>query len=129
MQHDPWPQARPTVAIDLDFTLTVEPWSGHDHVGPPAPHSQRVVKRFVDAGWQVLIYTCRVHLHTVRVWAEEHYPGISGINCNPDDINAWGIATSKPNATIYIDDKAWPLRGGPVNWLVVESDMEERGIF
>jgi hypothetical protein len=120
----------PTLAVDLDMTLTAEPWREHDIIGPPAPHSRIVLERFRRAGWQIVIYTCRPHIHAVRAWADEHYPGlIDGINCNPFDVAHGGMVTPKPFAHIYIDEKAWPLRGDPVDWYAVEKDMEDRGIF
>ena len=121
---------RKTLAVDLDLTLTHEPWLDHDIIGDPAPDSQRVIARFVKAGWQVIIYTCRPHVHTIRAWADKHFPGmISGINCNPYDVASGGMVTPKPFATMYIDEKAWPLNGAPIDWLAVERDMEARGIF
>ena len=66
----------------------------------------------------------------VKQWVERHYPGmISGVNFNPDEAARTGCIIPKPFASIYIDDKAWPLRGGPVDWFAVERDMEDRGIF
>jgi hypothetical protein len=119
-----------TLAVDLDLTLTAFPWTSHDYIAQPAKHSQKVLKRFVKAGWQVIIYTCRPNTHMVRAWADLHYPGlISGINCNPDDTMRSGVSLQKPFASIYIDDKNWPLPGGPIDWYTVERDMESRGIF
>lgn len=121
---------KPTVAVDLDMTLTAEPWQSHEHIGDPAPHSKRVLERFVEAGWQVVIYTCRPNCTLVKRWHELHYPGlISGINFNPDEAARSGCILQKPFASIYIDDKAWPLRGEPIDWLHVEADMEDRGVF
>ena len=122
--------SRPTVAVDLDLTLTAEPWTSHGYIAPPAPHSRRVLRRFVDAGWQVVMYMCRTNLIPVARWTRRYFPGvISGINYNPEDMARAGFLHEKPFATIYIDDKNWPLRGGPINWLAVERDMERRGIF
>jgi hypothetical protein len=113
------------------MTLTAEPWTTHDYIADPAPHSKRVLERFVMAGWQVIIFTCRPDCFAVQKWAEKHYPRlISGVNFNPEESWKSRRLIPKPYATIYIDDKAWPLRGhGPVNWLDVERDMVERGIF
>ena len=123
-------KVRKTLAVDLDLTLTHEPWTSERHIGRPAPHSVRVLRRFVKAGWQVIIYTCRPNVYTVRRWADENLQGIiSAINCNPDDIRQTSFVTPKPYADIYIDEKAWPLCGAPVDWLEVERDMEKRGVF
>jgi hypothetical protein len=123
-------KVRKTLAVDLDLTLTRENWKSERRIGPPAPHSARVLRRFIKKGWQVIIFTCRPHSYTVRRWAERHLPGlISAINCNPDDIRQFGIVTPKPYADIYIDEKAWPLCGAPIDWLEVERDMEKRGIL
>ena len=121
---------KPTVAVDLDLTLTAEPWSAHNYIADPAPHSRRVLERFVKAGWQVIIYTCRPDCHLVKSWSDKHYPGlIAGVNFNPDEANTSRCIIPKPFASMYIDEKSWPLRGGPIDWLAVERDMEERGIF
>jgi hypothetical protein len=121
---------RPTLAVDLDMTLTGEPWTSHEHIADPAPHSRRVLERFAAAGWQIIIYTCRPDGHQVKRWADRHYPGlISGVNFNPEESWKSRVIIPKPFASIYIDDKAWPLRGDPVDWLEVERDMESRGVF
>lgn len=122
---------KPTVAVDLDMTLTAEPWTSHDHIADPAPHSRRVLERFAAAGWQIIIYTCRPDCHMVKQWHQRHYPGlIEGINFNPDEAMTSRCILQKPYANIYLDDRAWPLRGDvPVDWLAVERDMEARGIF
>ena len=121
---------KPTVAVDLDGTLTADPWRDVSHIGRPARNSRRVLRRFIEAGWQVIIYTCRPQCDVVRAWADKHYRGlISAVNWNPDEANRSHVILPKPFASIYIDDKGWPLRGGPVNWFAVEKDMEERGVF
>ena len=121
---------RPTVAVDLDMTLTAEPWTDHDYIADPAPNSRRVLERFIAAGWQVIIYTCRPNCHQVKAWADRHYPGVvAGVNFNPNECANSRVLIPKPFASIYIDDKAWPLRGGPIDWFAVEKDMEDRGIF
>lgn len=122
---------RLTVAVDLDMTITAEAWRRWDYIADPQPDVRRVLERFVRAGWQVIIYTCRPDVNRVKEYADIHFPGlISGINHNPDPHATGWAATPKPFASIYIDDKAWPLRGDrPVDWLAVERDMEERGIF
>jgi hypothetical protein len=95
----------------------MEPWTSHAHIAAPAPHSRRVLERFV------------ADCHTVKGWADRHFQGlISGVDWNPDEAQNSRCIVPKPFASIYIDDKAWPLRGGPVNWLDVERDMEERGV-
>jgi hydroxymethylpyrimidine pyrophosphatase-like HAD family hydrolase len=59
---------KPTVAVDLDMTLTAEQWTAHEYIADPAPHSKRVLERFVAVGWQVIIYTCRPDCHMVKQW-------------------------------------------------------------
>jgi len=122
---------KPTVAIDLDMTLTAVPWSSHARIGSPAPYSRRVVNRFVRAEWQVIIYTCRPDCHMVKRWAARHYPGmVSGINFNPDEANTSRCLIPKPYADLYIDDKAWPWCGrGPVDWLEVDRWLDDTGFL
>jgi hypothetical protein len=48
--------------------------------------------------------------------------GIMNVASRPESVQ-------EPYASVYIDDKAWPMRGGPVDWLAVERDMEERGVL
>ena len=51
---------KPTVAVDLDETLSAVPWESHEFIGDcPAANSRRVLERFIAAGWQVILYTCR----------------------------------------------------------------------
>lgn len=121
---------KPTVAVDLDMTLTAVPWERWDYIADPQPEARRVLQRFVEAGWRVVIHTCRPDTNFIREWADRHFPGlITGVNHNPDPAATGFASTPKPFASIYIDDKAWPLRGDPVNWQDVEADMEDRGIF
>jgi hypothetical protein len=66
----------------------------------------------------------------VKRWVARYFPRlISGINFNPEEADRSRVFIPKPFASLYIDDKNWPLPGGPVNWLEVERDMVERGIF
>lgn len=53
--------AEPWVAVDLDGTLAYyDRWRGIEHVGEPIPAMLRRVKKWLDNGYTVKIFTARV---------------------------------------------------------------------
>lgn len=49
------------IGVDLDGTLAhYDGWKGIEHVGEPIPRMVERVKAYLDAGYQVKIFTARV---------------------------------------------------------------------
>jgi len=104
-----------TVAIDLDGTLAhYQGWSGQfTPIGPPiidsrgfsAQHFTQVLR---DAGFRIIIFTCRGDLEDVARWLNEHQVAYDGINSTCH--NAPG-SSSKPVADVYLDDRGVRFTG------------------
>ena len=49
------------IGVDLDGTLAhYDGWKGPEHIGAPVPAMVERVKRWIDAGYEVRIFTARV---------------------------------------------------------------------
>ena len=100
------------IAVDLDGTLAVEgQWKGYEYIGEPIWPVIEAVRREKQKGTYVTIHTCRVatvdnkifvdSVNTLRQWLSEH-------EVPYDEI--W-LATGKPFAHEYWDDKSVPVPG------------------
>jgi histidinol phosphatase-like enzyme len=102
----------PTAAIDFDGTIVEHAWP---NIGKLKPGAKTAVARLKDAGFHILIFTCRANppdggkfddpdatklKDMVRFLKEHDIPF--------DDV--W-TGAGKPFATAYVDDKA--IRYGP----------------
>lgn len=48
------------IGVDLDGTLAhYDEWRGHEHIGEPVPAMLERVKKWLDEGWEVRIFTAR----------------------------------------------------------------------
>ena len=118
---------RKTLAVDLDGTLAgLNPNRG-SWISAVHPEGVRVLQRFKDAGWQIILSTVRPDEWLLRAWCDANAPGIfDGINCNPEDVAATGIVAGRPYADVYLDDKAWP-NVGSFDWDAFAADAVLRG--
>lgn len=70
------------IGVDLDGTLAkYDGWKGIDHVGEPVPLMLERVKKFLEDGYTVKIFTARVSISepdrskvvmVIQDWLEEH---------------------------------------------------------
>lgn len=68
------------IAVDLDGTLAVyDKWRGVDHIGEPIPAMVARVRRWLDEGRDVRIFTARVFgdqgaaaRPAIEVWCQKH---------------------------------------------------------
>ena len=122
-----------TIAIDFDGTIV-----DHDFpdVRNPNAHAIRVIRRLQEKGYALILYTMRENSHAKAALDYLAGHGISMyLNENPDQ-HKWTPDSRKVFANLYIDDAALgtPLKDGlfgrqVVDWLKVETLLEERGIL
>lgn len=120
--------ATKTVAIDFDGTISrLAPDLGH--MGEPMPFAKAALEEFKRQGWQVIIHTVRTDLFGIKKWLDDYFIPFDAINCNPVDVAATGMMTTKPYAQIYVDDRAWPMCGVFAGWCTIMSDLYQKGIL
>ena len=75
------------IGVDLDGTLArYEGWQGRDHIGDPIPAMMALVKRWLDDGIKVKIFTARAckqdHIPPVKEWLKKNgLPDLEVTNC------------------------------------------------
>lgn len=122
-----------TLAIDFDGTIVTHEYP---NIGEPVPNALSTLRRLRRNGHKLVLFTMRSgeELQEAVDYLKENGVGLYGVNVNPSQ-NEW---TDSPKAYghIYIDDAALgvPLvyvdEDRPyVNWVVIESELEERGLF
>lgn len=66
------------IAVDLDGTLAFyDGWKGIEHIGDPIPHMLERVRRWLERGADVRIFTARViegpeAIGYIKQWCEKH---------------------------------------------------------
>jgi hypothetical protein len=96
-----WPQQE-SVAVDLDGTLAKDSgWKGPEHIGEPIKPMLDLVRKLLDDGEEVVIFTARVHdgekstKDHIAQWLKDH------------DLPALEITNEKrPDMEKFYDDKA-----------------------
>lgn len=91
-----------SVAVDLDGTLAKDTgWKGTDHIGEPIKPMLDLVKKLIDDGEEVVIFTARAHdgkkstKDYIRDWLKDH------------DLPDLEITNEKrPDMEKFYDDKA-----------------------
>jgi sulfur carrier protein ThiS len=92
--------AKRTVALDFDGVLHPcrRGWTGHAAEEDPVPGALRFVRRLLDLGWTVIVYSARAK-HSegragIRKWLAKHgFPPLH-------------VSVGKPTACAYLDDRA-----------------------
>jgi hypothetical protein len=121
------------LAIDFDGTVVTH---DYPYVGQEIPSAVRVLKRIVNAGHKLIIYTMRSNqpLQDAVNWYSEREIPVWGVNKNPTQ-HKW-TESIKIYAHRYIDDAALgvPLIYGQherpfVDWDKVEKLLEEQDII
>lgn len=60
--------ARGWIGVDLDGTLAhYDRWRGHAHIGAPIPEMVERIRKWIEDGWPVKIFTARVSGHPDEV--------------------------------------------------------------
>ena len=124
------PQARkPSIVIDLDGTIARED-SEDLMANEPQPGVQKALQRLRDAGFEVVIFTCRTnkghpredfgdHVEEIEEWLDKN-----GVPYDKIDEGYEG----KPFGVAYVDNKAIHYDGGVADWeKVVNLIMSRSG--
>jgi hypothetical protein len=75
------------IGVDLDGTLAhYAGWKGRDHIGDPIPPMLERVKRWLDEGKKIKIFTARAcdqdHISPVKEWLKKNgLPDLEVTNC------------------------------------------------
>jgi len=95
-----------SVAVDFDGVLVkFDEWNGSDHVGEYYTENKpkENLRRLIDNGFRVIIYTCRSELEPVEEFLYEYGIPYHHINENPYQPET--ISDCKIFAKWYIDDR------------------------
>ena len=116
------------IAIDFDQTCVID---GYPGIGPDNPGAADWLRKWVDAGAQLILWTMRSlqlragcdPLTCAVQWFAQHDIPLYGVNENPAQAD-W-TSSPKAHADIYIDDRAFgcPLRRAENGRLVVDWDV------
>jgi hypothetical protein len=73
MNADPRKQGSGWIGVDLDGTLAhYDHYRGDEHVGPPVEEMTKRVRKWVDEGRDVRLFTARKPHPAIRKWMKEH---------------------------------------------------------
>jgi hypothetical protein len=100
-------QPKLIVAVDLDGTLAeYDAWQGFFHIGAPVERVVAWVREQYKAGAHVIIHTCRVTTADNKVYHESVAYVKAYLEHNNIPYHEIWMATGKPFANIYLDDRA-----------------------
>ncbi|RPK20012.1 hypothetical protein [Paenibacillus xylanexedens] len=110
-----------TIAIDFDGTIAYE---DYPEIGGFKPHAERVLKKIIDHGGKIIIWTCRTGDQAEKVKAMLVSAGIKfeAFNDNlSDGREMFPDNSRKVFADVYIDDRANFIK--EIDWLWVEQNL------
>lgn len=104
------------IGVDLDQTLAYyDRWRGHEHIGAPVPAMVERVKRWLQEGYEVRVFTARVsgpHAEAreveiaVKRWCLEHVGAELPVTCTKDFdmLELWDdrAVTVEPNTGVML---------------------------
>jgi len=116
------------IAIDFDGTCVENEFP---QIGEPLPHALEVLKALIDAGHELILWTCREdhsgnpkehHLSNAVKWFDDQGIRLSGINKTPDsrEFRKDCGPIRKAFASVYIDDRNL---GGFPGWDIVHEKI------
>lgn len=105
------------IAVDFDDTVVKQPiGSKYPDVGPTIPEAVTVLKKLVDAGHRIIVWTVRDEsqdgILKAVLWYHQNNIPLYGINARPfeeseqDSKNMRNSKSPKVRANLYIDDAA-----------------------
>lgn len=92
------PEGHTRVCIDLDGTLAANVWPA-THIGNALADGVDALLHYVEQGYEVVVYTARPDSHRERIWSWLRRNGLENA--------VYDVVTGKPNAGVYLDDRAW----------------------
>jgi hypothetical protein len=113
-----------TICLDFDGVIKEykRGWRGGAVDEPPVKGSLEAIKKLIDSGFIVVIFTARYDLRPVRMWLsnhlEEKFGRIEGARLN----SLIRITNSKPPANLYIDDRAIRFE----SWEILDERILEK---
>lgn len=95
---------QPTVAVDLDGTLTVDAgFTGPDEIAEVRDGASAGMKQLRDWGFRIIIFTVRNNIDRIKEWLEDNDIPYDHINENPDQPED---SSGKVISDLYIDDRS-----------------------
>lgn len=113
-------------AIDFDGTIA---YDAYPEIGSLIPGAKETMAKIRELGGQIAIWTCRTH--QAREDAKEFLKtnGIKYDKFNEpfdENVNQYGgDHARKIFADVYIDDRAFPFCGKPIDWMEVQEMIFE----
>lgn len=114
---------RKILAIDFDGTIVDDCFPD---VGNLKPGAKEAINDLYDAGFKVIIWTCRSGVNLLKAVEFLAKEGVKYHHINqscPDNVKLYGCDTRKVYADIYVDDKG--LLQLP-HWIEIKAMIEQR---
>ena len=86
------------VLVDFDGVLATDTWPNRS-LGRPIKLGIELLKHYFYGGYEVVIYTARPSSHKESIW--------DWLVVNDIHDLVYDVVTDKPQAWLYIDDRAW----------------------
>jgi len=112
--------------VDFDGTIVEHAFP---KVGKPLPGALETLKELKNAGWKLILFTCREdegyninkqYLKDAVEFCKENGLEFDGVNESPKDLDFRDNGGRKPYATVYIDDRQF---GGLPNWDAIRRTL------
>lgn len=96
------------ICIDFDGVIhEYRGWNGEGKFNDPVQGAKEGIDQIREAGYKVLIFTCRIDTDAVKEWMDKHDIEYDGINEHLVKFSHTDkTPTMKPLADAYVDDKA-----------------------
>lgn len=105
------------VVIDFDGTIAED---AYPDIGDPMPGAKRAIEELAEAGFEIVVFTCRLTLDDERSSAEIKEQRAMVENwLREHDIpfdELYDGRQGKPHASYYIDNKSLNYGGHPGDW-------------
>ena len=105
------------IAVDFDGTITRE--NKFPEIGKVNEDAVRVLRKLIDNGNSVFLYTCRQAKELVKAFEVLREHGLPLSTYSPYDYTL--AAGRKPIADFYIDDRAFASYGMEMDWKRIEE--------
>mgnify|MGYP003580060400 CR=1 FL=1 len=109
-------------AIDFDGTIA---YDDYPNVGNLNPGAKYVMKKIKELGGEIAIWTCRTDkaMQDAKDFLDKNNIPYDYFNSPfPHNVNEYGGDHSrKIFADVYIDDRAFPFCGKPIDWMEVQE--------
>jgi len=111
---------RGTICVDFDGTIVEHEYP---KIGTLKPGAVEAVNRLYDAGWQIIIYSCRMLAdgRPTEIFPDTFHqikPFLDSVGLRYDHIST--REEGKPFASWYIDDRAIAFND---NWLEISNKL------